>query len=162
MQATCKCYIMHKLYGCYLISTYSTLQKQVGCFNHRVVTMVADKLERQWLWEVHSWYLKLIAQGNPIGSYPVHLTTTIHWQCSEHLWGVVTNVLHSCSKELVIRWEKHRCYEGFQCIVVVRWTGQLLETTNLFLQCIWLMLIAYSTPIKWNHRNDHFKQVPVF
>jgi len=40
---------MHKLYGCYLISTYSTLQKQVGCFNHRVVTMVADKLERQWL-----------------------------------------------------------------------------------------------------------------
>ena len=26
-----------------------TLQKQVGCFNHRVVTMVADKLERQWL-----------------------------------------------------------------------------------------------------------------
>ena len=26
-----------------------TLQKQVGCFNHRVVTMVADKLKRQWL-----------------------------------------------------------------------------------------------------------------
>ena len=25
------------------------LQKQVGCFNYRVVTMVADKLERQWL-----------------------------------------------------------------------------------------------------------------
>jgi len=32
-----------------------TLQKQVGCFNHRVVTMVADKLKRQWLWEVGSW-----------------------------------------------------------------------------------------------------------
>ena len=30
----------------------STLQKQVGCFNHRVVTLVADKLERQWLQEV--------------------------------------------------------------------------------------------------------------
>ena len=29
-----------------------TLQKQVGCFNHRVVTLVADKLERQWLPEV--------------------------------------------------------------------------------------------------------------
>ena len=28
-----------------------TLQKQVGCFNHRVVTL-ADKLERQWLPEV--------------------------------------------------------------------------------------------------------------
>ena len=26
-----------------------TLQKQVGCFNHRVVTLVAVKLERQWL-----------------------------------------------------------------------------------------------------------------
>ena len=23
------------------------------------------------------------------------------------------------------RWGNHRCYEGFQCIVVVRWTGQL-------------------------------------
>ena len=29
-----------------------TLQKQVGCFNHRVVTLVADKLERQRLLEV--------------------------------------------------------------------------------------------------------------
>ena len=29
-----------------------TLQKQVGCFNHRVVALVADKLERQWLLEV--------------------------------------------------------------------------------------------------------------
>ena len=27
------------------------LQKQVGCLNHRVVTMVADKLKRLWLWE---------------------------------------------------------------------------------------------------------------
>ena len=33
-----------------LINTQTpTLQKQVGCFNHRVVTMVADKLKRQWL-----------------------------------------------------------------------------------------------------------------
>ena len=31
---------------------YSTLQKQVGCFIHRVVALVADKLERQWLVEV--------------------------------------------------------------------------------------------------------------
>ena len=28
---------------------YITLQKQVGCFNHKVVTLVADKLERLWL-----------------------------------------------------------------------------------------------------------------
>ena len=27
----------------------NTLQKQVGCFNHRVVSLVADKLEQQWL-----------------------------------------------------------------------------------------------------------------
>ena len=29
-----------------------SLQKQVGCFNHRVVALVADKLERQWPVEV--------------------------------------------------------------------------------------------------------------
>ena len=33
--------------ACRLLSY--TLQKQVGCFNHRVITMVADKLKRQWL-----------------------------------------------------------------------------------------------------------------
>ena len=39
--------------------TIPTLQKQVvGCFNHRVVSLVADKLERQWLWEVHFCFLK--------------------------------------------------------------------------------------------------------
>ena len=27
----------------------NALQKQVGCFNHRVASMVADKLKRQWL-----------------------------------------------------------------------------------------------------------------
>ena len=31
---------------------YMSLQKQVGCFNHRLVTLVADKLERVVLWEV--------------------------------------------------------------------------------------------------------------
>ena len=31
---------------------FTALQKQVGCFNHRVVALVADKLERQWLLEV--------------------------------------------------------------------------------------------------------------
>ena len=42
-------------YACiYLKQTQlpGTLQKQVGFFNHRVVTLVADKLERQWLWDV--------------------------------------------------------------------------------------------------------------
>ena len=36
---------------CSLESCANALQKQVGCFNHRVVTLVADKLERQWLRE---------------------------------------------------------------------------------------------------------------
>ena len=26
-----------------------SLQEQIGCFNHRVITIVADKLKRQWL-----------------------------------------------------------------------------------------------------------------
>ena len=31
---------------------YNNITTQVGCFNHRVVALVADKLERQWLLEV--------------------------------------------------------------------------------------------------------------
>ena len=34
-------------------SAKSALQKQVDCFNRRVVTLVADKLERQWLREFY-------------------------------------------------------------------------------------------------------------
>ena len=30
-----------------------TVQKQISCFNHRVVTLVADKLRRQWLCNVN-------------------------------------------------------------------------------------------------------------
>ena len=33
----------------FLCMVYATLQKQIGCFNQGVVTMVADKLQRQWL-----------------------------------------------------------------------------------------------------------------
>jgi len=32
------------------------LQKQAGCFHHIAVTLVADKLERQWLPECLLWY----------------------------------------------------------------------------------------------------------
>ena len=31
-----------------MVSLY-TQQKQIGCFNHSVVALVADKLKRQWL-----------------------------------------------------------------------------------------------------------------
>ena len=36
-----------------------------SCFNRRVVSLFADKLERQWLREVcfGSWYRRLVAQG---------------------------------------------------------------------------------------------------
>ena len=42
------CYsLFSKPNACWVIAI--SLQKQGCCFNHRVVTMVADKLERQWL-----------------------------------------------------------------------------------------------------------------
>ena len=37
-----------------VLSTTASLQKQIGCFNHRVVTLVADKLKKQWLCIVYS------------------------------------------------------------------------------------------------------------
>ena len=52
---------------------------QVSCFNHRVVTLVTDKLERQWLWRY----------ALPFRTYCIRQPkTTIYtgWQPSEHLW----------------------------------------------------------------------------
>ena len=43
---------IYDAYRCHWLAKVYTLQKQVGCFNHRVVTLVADKLERQRLLEV--------------------------------------------------------------------------------------------------------------
>jgi len=40
-----------------------SLQKQVGSFNHRVVTLVADKLERQWLRDVYTHIVLHIKNG---------------------------------------------------------------------------------------------------
>ena len=45
--ATKECY-----QGMLAIPRNATLQNQVGCVNHRVVALVADKLERQWPVEV--------------------------------------------------------------------------------------------------------------
>jgi len=83
-------------------------------FNHRLVTLVTDKLERQWLRERFALVLKTNCIRKP----------------SEHLWEDITNALQSYSKELLCcysasRWFPHRCSEGCQCSVVVRWTGQL-------------------------------------
>ena len=52
----------------------ATLKKQVGCFNHRVVALVAIM---SGLCEVSFGIRDLIAQGNQRGSCSGHLTTTI-------------------------------------------------------------------------------------
>ena len=51
-----------------------TLKKQVGCFNHRVVALVAIM---SGLCEVSFGIRDLIALGNQRGSCSGHLTTTI-------------------------------------------------------------------------------------
>ena len=56
--------------------TFGQFTETSCCFNHRVVAY------EQWLKEVYSGW-RLI---NPKGSCLVHLTTTIHWQPSEHIW----------------------------------------------------------------------------
>ena len=96
-------------------------------FNHRVFTMVADKLKGQWLWEVRSW-APLLANclRQPERQLPQFI---LQPQCTDNpqniCEGVITNALQSCSKELVTRWVNHKYYKAFQRIVVVRWTGQL-------------------------------------
>ena len=46
------CIYHSEVSSCIYRNSVSSLQKQVGCFNHRVVALVADKLERQWSVEV--------------------------------------------------------------------------------------------------------------
>ena len=49
------------------------LQKQIGCFNNGVVTLVAGKQKRRWLCTVY--FADYIRQ--PRGSFPNYLTTSI-------------------------------------------------------------------------------------
>ena len=67
-----------------------SLQKQVVCFNHRVVTMVADKLKGQWLWEGCFGWLKtyLIRQPNrqlPSSSYNHNTLTKLRTSVKDSL-----------------------------------------------------------------------------
>ena len=50
------------------------LQKQVGCFNHRIFILVADKLKK----ENFTLVLKGHCIRQPKGQLPVHVTTTVH------------------------------------------------------------------------------------
>ena len=52
------------------------LQKQVGCFNHRVVTLVLYYIVAGETVVILVWKINCIS--NPSGSCPVHFTTTIH------------------------------------------------------------------------------------
>ena len=77
-----------------------SLQKQVGCFNIRLVTMVADKLKSSGydtfalVWK--TIYLRQLTQQLPSSSYNHNiLTPTVHQLCE----GVITNALQSCRKE---------------------------------------------------------------
>ena len=79
-------------------------KNKVGCFNHKVVTMVADKLERQWYCNcIHKATWEAAAQ------FILQPQRTVNPQniCER----VTTNALQSCSKDALnaSRWLSHRC-----------------------------------------------------
>ena len=64
-------------------NAYIPLQIQIGCFNHRVVTLVADKPKRQWLCTLY--FADYIRKAER--SFPDYLTTSIlQLVTTEHLW----------------------------------------------------------------------------
>ena len=70
-----------------------TVKTNYSCFNHRVVTLVADKLETErftLIWKTN--WIRQPKKQLPSSSY----ITTVQWQ---HLWKSYTNALQSCSKE---------------------------------------------------------------
>ena len=73
------------------------LQKQIGWFNHRVVTLVAGKQKRQWLCTVYfADYIRQLERKLPRLSCNQHLAVSNHWtyvqqqprscRYTEHLW----------------------------------------------------------------------------
>ena len=71
-------------------------KKRTGCFNLWIVTLVADKLRRLWLWEVYAGIANCISNLSP------NLTL----QQPEHLWGSHYNYT---SKMLIKAGDSHRC-----------------------------------------------------
>ena len=112
---------------------------RTSCCNHRVVTMVADKLERQWLWQV-ALVLKTNCIRQPkrklASSSYNHNTLTI---LRTSVRGVITNSLQSYSKELIMllngsRWFPHVCSEGWllYCGCKMNWAGTYTQVfTNI-------------------------------
>ena len=103
---------------------YITLQKQVDCFNHRVVTLVADKLERQWLWEV-CFGIKTNCKRQPKGQLPS--SSYNH----DRVKSFITSVLPTLVYKFLTTTLKCICNDSFTdvlrvvSVIVVRWTGQL-------------------------------------
>ena len=75
----------------------ATLQKQVGCFNYRVVTLVVYKLERQWGVKINC--MRQPERQLPNSSYN-HNTLNLADNPQNICEGVITNALQSCYKEL--------------------------------------------------------------
>ena len=92
-----------------VVNDHQPLQIRVGCFNHRVVTLVAYKLE--------GGYESSSCNHNTLTT----LRTSVNESLQMHFKVTVRNfhVLNAC------RWFPYRCSESFQCVVVVRWTGHL-------------------------------------
>ena len=102
-------------------------EKTSWCFNHRVITLIANKLERQLLWEgyfgMEDYVCKAIWEGAAQFILQPHCTEN-----PQHLRESLQNALQSCSKELCCSWCKQvgsLMYSGCQCVVVVIRTGQL-------------------------------------
>ena len=72
------------------------LQKRIGFFNLWMVTLVADKLRRLWLWEVYVGIANCISNLSP--------NRTL--QQPEHLWGSHYNYT---SKMPIKAGNSHRC-----------------------------------------------------
>ena len=91
---------VHHLVLCACVFVYfgmrGTLQKRIGCFNLWMVTLVADKLRRLWLWEVYVGIANCISNLSP--------NRTL--QQPEHLWGSHYNYT---SKMLIKAGDSHRC-----------------------------------------------------
>ena len=78
--------------------------------------------------ELQNRVVTIIAKGNPIGSFPFHLTTTTHVLETLRTFVIPSPAWLRAWKFLItttMKWLLYRCSEGCQCIVVVRWTVQL-------------------------------------
>ena len=122
-----------------------SLQKQVGCFNYKVVTLVAYKLERQWRYE--RYRRQKYFQSNPRGccscssSYhqntlkPLKTYAKIYYKCT----------IQNCSMELSCSWGKQLGDSLPDVLTIfmqcIRWIGQQTSLSHHF----------YATACAWNN-----------